>query len=70
MSAQFTTNVGTGITHARFPTRFTVFFHAIWVILRKDIRVMLRQPLNISATLIPPIAFLLVNVLGAAYSQC
>src|SRR6516225_6728466 len=46
--------------------RFIAFFHAIWVILSKDTRVMLRQPANIAATLVPPIAFLLVNALGAA----
>ena len=44
----------------------TPFFHAIWVILRKDIRVLLRQPVNIAATILPPLAFLLVNALGAA----
>jgi ABC-2 type transport system permease protein len=62
MSAQLTANVGAGFAPARLPA----FFHAIWVILRKDIRVMLRQPVNIAATLLPPIAFLLVNALGAA----
>ena len=44
----------------------TRFFHAAWVIFRKDIRVLLRQPATIAATLVPPIAFLLVNALGAA----
>ncbi len=44
----------------------TAFFSAVWVIFRKDIRVLLRQPANIAATLVPPIAFLLVNALGAA----
>ena len=42
------------------------FFRAIWVILRKDIRIWLRQPSIIGATLIPPIGFLLVGALGAA----
>src|SRR6202049_118717 len=42
------------------------FFRAIWVILRKDIRIWLRQPSVIGATLIPPIGFLLVGALGAA----
>jgi len=45
---------------------FASFFRAIWVILRKDIRVWLRQPANIAATLVPPIGFLLVGALGAA----
>jgi len=44
----------------------TAFFSVVWVIFRKDIRVLLRQPANIAATLVPPIAFLLVNALGAA----
>ncbi len=42
------------------------FFRAIWVILRKDIRVWLRQPSTIAATFVPPIGFLLVGALGAA----
>src|SRR5205823_352566 len=62
MSAPFAANVRAGLAPARLPA----FFHAIWVILRKDIRVLLRQPVNIAATLVPPIAFLLVNALGAA----
>ena len=44
----------------------TTFFQAVWVIFRKDMRVLLRQPATIAATLVPPIAFLLVNALGAA----
>ncbi|HVB72270.1 MAG TPA: ABC transporter permease [Ktedonobacteraceae bacterium] len=42
------------------------FVRAIWVILRKDIRIWLRQPVNIAATMLPPVAFLLVGALGAA----
>ena len=45
---------------------FASFFRAVWVILRKDIRVWMRQPVNIIATLLPPIAFLLVGALSAA----
>ncbi len=66
MSAQITTNVGIGSKPARLPARFLAFFHAVWIILRKDIRVLLRQPVNIAATILPPLAFLLVNALGAA----
>ena len=44
----------------------TDFFRAIWVILRKDIRVWLRQPFNIAATILPAVGFLLVGALGAA----
>ncbi|MEO8954042.1 MAG: hypothetical protein ACR2H5_06100 [Ktedonobacteraceae bacterium] len=40
----------------------TSFFRALWVILRKDIRVWLRQPTNIAATFLPPISFLLVLI--------
>ena len=42
------------------------FVRTIWVILRKDIRVWLRQPMNLAATFLPPTAFLLVGALGAA----
>src|SRR5690349_13244335 len=62
LPATFTANVEAGIA----PARLSAFFYAIWVILRKDMRVLLRQPANIAATLVPPIAFLLVNALGAA----
>ncbi|HEY6287267.1 MAG TPA: ABC transporter permease [Ktedonobacteraceae bacterium] len=65
MSTPFAANVGAGLAPARLTARFIAFFRAIWVILRKDIRIMLRQPVNIAATLLPPIAFLLVNALGA-----
>src|SRR5438477_8889643 len=66
LAARFILYVGAGLVPARLPARFIAFFHAIWVILRKDLRVLLRQPANIAATLVPPIAFLLVNALGAA----
>jgi ABC-2 type transport system permease protein len=42
------------------------FVRATWVILRKDIRVWLRQPAIMAATIVPPLAFLLVGALGAA----
>ncbi|HEY6543110.1 MAG TPA: ABC transporter permease [Ktedonobacteraceae bacterium] len=44
----------------------TSFIRAVWVILRKDIRIWLRQPANIAATILPPLGFLLVGALGAA----
>ena len=65
MSAPFAANVGARFTPTRLPARLAAFFRATWVILRKDLRVLLRQPVNIAATLVPPIAFLLVNALGA-----
>ncbi|HKV59867.1 MAG TPA: ABC transporter permease [Ktedonobacteraceae bacterium] len=42
------------------------FLRAIWIILRKDIRIWLRQPANIAATMLPPLGFLLVGALGAS----
>ncbi len=42
------------------------FLRTVWTVMRKDIRVWLRQPANIAATVIPPIAFLFVEALGAA----
>jgi ABC-2 type transport system permease protein len=63
---QVTTDAGAGLAPAQLPVRFIPFFHAVWVILRKDLRVLLRQPVNIAATILPPLAFLLVNALGAA----
>src|SRR5690349_19791644 len=54
-----------GYTPARLAARFVAFVRATRVILTKDLRVLLRQPVNIAATLVPPIAFLLVNALGA-----
>ena len=66
MLARTMANVEEKLGPAPRSARFITFFHVIWVILRKDIRVLLRQPANIAATLLPPIAFLLVNALGAA----
>ena len=65
MSVQYKTNIEVRTSPARLPERILLFFYAIWVIFRKDIRVLLRQPANIGATLVPPLAFLLVNALGA-----
>jgi ABC-type multidrug transport system permease subunit len=44
----------------------TTFFRAVWAIFRKDIAIFLRQPTTMSATIVPPFAFLLVGALGAA----
>jgi len=65
MSAPIAANVREGFTPTRFAARFVAFVRAMRVILTKDLRVLLRQPVNIAATLVPPIAFLLVNALGA-----
>jgi ABC-type multidrug transport system permease subunit len=42
------------------------FLATIFVIARKDVRIWLRQPANVAATIVPPIAFLLIQALGAA----
>jgi ABC-2 type transport system permease protein len=42
------------------------FLHNIWTIFWKDLRVWLRQPSTIAATIIPPLGFMLVEALGAA----
>lgn len=41
------------------------FFRSVWAIFRKDIAVWLRNGRNIAATILPPIAFLLVQAIGA-----
>jgi ABC-2 type transport system permease protein len=41
------------------------FLSTVLVIARKDVRIWLRQPTNIAATIIPPLAFLLIQALGA-----
>jgi ABC-2 type transport system permease protein len=65
MSAPIAANERESYTPARLAARFVAFFRATRVILTKDLRVLMRQPVNIAATLVPPIAFLLVNALGA-----
>ena len=42
------------------------FLFVVWSMLKKDLRVWLRQTANISATFVPPIGFLLVSALGTA----
>ncbi len=42
------------------------FFRLTWLIMRKDLRVYLRQPTNMAATFLPPLFLLLVQALGAA----
>jgi len=42
------------------------FLRITWAIFYKDIRVWLRQPANVAATVIPPLAFLFIQALGAA----
>jgi len=42
------------------------FLRTVWIILIKDLRVWVRQPVNIGATLVPALGFLFVQALGAA----
>jgi ABC-2 type transport system permease protein len=42
------------------------FLRTTWIILIKDLRIWTRQPINIGATLLPALGFLLVQALGAA----
>src|SRR3989442_3449173 len=41
------------------------FIRSIWAILRKDLGVWLRQPASAAVTVLPPLAFLLIEALGA-----
>ena len=41
------------------------FLRSVWAIIRKDLRVWLSNRRNIAATVVPPIAFLLIQALGA-----
>lgn len=43
----------------------TPFFRTIWAIFRKDIAVWWRNRRNVTATIIPPLVFLLIQALGA-----
>jgi len=47
-------------------SRFIRFWWATWTIFKKDVRIWLRQPANMAATIVPPLGFLLVGALGAA----
>src|SRR5258708_12830472 len=41
------------------------FIRSSWAILRKDLGVWLRQPASAAVTVLPPLAFLLIEALGA-----
>lgn len=45
---------------------FFPFFRTILAIFKKDLGIWLRRPANIAATVLPPLAFLLIQALGAA----
>lgn len=42
------------------------FIRSVWAILRKDLGVWSRQPASVAVTILPPLAFLLIEALGAA----
>lgn len=42
------------------------FFRAVWAIIKKDLRIWLRQPANMTAMIVPVLGLLLVEALGAA----
>ena len=42
------------------------FLRIVWIVLKKDVRVWLRQPTNLAVIFIPALGFLLVSALGTA----
>ena len=42
------------------------FLRIVWIVLKKDVRVWLRQPANLAVIFIPALGFLLVSALGTA----
>src|SRR6266516_4510845 len=47
-------------------TQLINFLRIVWIVLKKDVRVWLRQPVNLAVIFIPALAFLLVSALGTA----
>src|SRR5437660_2481227 len=45
---------------------FNNFLRIVWIVFKKDVRVWLRQPVNLAVIFIPALAFLLVSALGTA----
>ncbi len=41
------------------------FFRAVWIILKKDLRLWIREPINLTATFVPALGFLLIAALGS-----
>src|SRR5438128_5706576 len=42
------------------------FLRIVWIVFKKDVRVWLRQPVNLAVIFIPALGFLLVSALGTA----
>jgi ABC-2 type transport system permease protein len=55
-----------GVRRRREISMIRALLRTIWAILSKDLRIWLRQPANIAATVVPPLGFLLIEALGAA----
>jgi len=49
----------------KFQNVVVEFLRATWIIMLKDLRVWLRQPVTMVATLVPPLIFLMIQALGA-----
>jgi len=42
------------------------FLRIVWIVFRKDVRVWLRQPVNLAVIFVPALGFLLISALGTA----
>jgi ABC-2 type transport system permease protein len=42
------------------------FVRAVWTILRQDLRIWVQQPINMTATLVPALCFLLITAVGSS----
>ncbi len=47
-------------------TQLINFLRIVWIVFKKDVRVWLRQPVNLAVIFIPALGFLLVSALGTA----
>src|SRR5947209_10609223 len=47
-------------------TQLINFLRIVWIVFKKDVRVWLRQPVNLAVIFLPAFAFLLVSALGTA----
>src|SRR5438105_7076242 len=47
-------------------TQLINFLRIVWIVLKKDVRVWLRQPVNLAVIFIPALGFLLISALGTA----
>ncbi|HLZ80522.1 MAG TPA: ABC transporter permease [Ktedonobacteraceae bacterium] len=42
------------------------FMRAVWIILKHDLRIWIQQPINMTATLVPALCFLLITAVGSS----